>query len=129
MNIVKWIHEDEVEISIDDEDTLQSIKASGRRVYKRLRNGSRRSKEFYSIRYESIDRFSPVTYEFTDNHELLDLCLFLHSIGFVFWGTFKTEKSPFDYMCYLQRKHIIKESFLYLDAGDDIAKTHEYKIA
>ena len=129
MNIVKWIHENEVEISIDDESTLQLIKESGRRVYKGLRNGSRRSKGFYSIRYESIDRFSPVIYEFTENQELLDLCLFLHSIGFLFWGTFKTEKSPFDYMCYLQRKHIVKQSFLYLDAADNTTKTHEYKIA
>jgi len=122
-----WIHEDEVEIAVDHVEALKTIKDSGRRIFKRLRNGSRRSDRFYSIRYEPSGCYSPSAFEFTDNQQLLDLCLFLLSIGFVFWGTFKTEKSPFDYMCNLQSKHIVKERFLYVDAGDAVAKTHEYK--
>lgn len=117
LKVVKWIKKDEIEISVDFKDDLSLISELGLRVYKHPRNGRRRNGSFYYLRYTSSTVYSTGPYRFPDNPDLERVCLFLNDHGFVFWGCFKTEISPYDFMVNLQRKGKLRCSFNYVQAG------------
>ena len=119
MKIVKWIHESEIELRISSSDLGEVVNEVKYKLYKRSRLGNKTSDDSRYIRFESTSSFSPVSYEFTDNEDLAMLCCTLNDLGFVFWGTFKTERAPQDYMRHLQRVGVLSKSFMAISAGED----------
>lgn len=127
MNIVKWITDSEVELSIDDLEYLKVVKSNGIKLFKHPVNGARRSDGSYYIRYNSNVVYTSGSYSFPENPVLQELCLILHQIGFLFWGSFKTEISPYDYMRSLQHRNLLQESFRYIQAGENTINVFEYE--
>jgi hypothetical protein len=126
VNIVKWITDSEIELSVINLEFLAVIKKNGIKLFKHPKNGSRLSKSSYYIRYNSDSKYAVGAYDFPENRTLENLCLTLNSIGLVFWGNFKTEISPYDYMRNLQYRHVLMESFEHIQAGDSIVNVQHY---
>lgn len=126
MNIVKWINNHEMELSLSSDISRDSFRELGYRLYKNSKSGSRRGPSFYYLRLELENEYSDGPYSFPENKSLERLCIRLHNLGFVFWGTFKTEISPHDYMKSLQRKGLLKSAFLSIQAGSDEIVSEEY---
>ena len=123
MIIVKWIAQNEITLYADEAKELEVIKAHSIRLYKHPRIGSRLSEKHFYIRYESDVNFSTGPYQFPDNPTVENLCLIFNELEFVFWGTFKTEIAPLHFMKNMQRKQKIRNSFRYIEAGEDLVKT------
>ncbi|AZZ93984.1 hypothetical protein EUZ85_25970 [Hahella sp. KA22] len=117
MNLVKWIFDDEIEVALAQDFDKALLTRLGFKLNKTSKH-SRATPNVYYIPYPTYDAFSPTTYVFTHNERLRDICLRLHELGFVFWGTFKTEKSPIDYMRELQYRGVLTTPFRALNAGD-----------
>ena len=129
MNIVKWIKQDEIELFVEERSVLDDLSSLAIKYYKHPKIGSRVSDNYFYIRYESKVKYSSGPYQFPDNPELEQICEKLNQLGFVFWGTFKTEIAPQHFMQSMQRNSKLKSSFLYIEAGEDVVKTSEYKSA
>lgn len=125
LNIVKWITDAEIEVVIRREGCLEDIAEKGIKVYKHPKNGTRMSQDTYYIRFTSDKKYSVGAYDFPENPPLEELTIKLHGLGFVFWGNFKTEISPYDYMQNLQRRGILKENFKHIQAGENVVKVSE----
>ena len=126
MNIVKWIKEDEIVLFVEELSTLDVLEKLLIKVYKHPKIGTRDSDKYFYIRYESKVRYSTGPYQFSDNPVLERICEKLNELGFVFWGTFKTEIAPQHYLQSLQRKNKLQRDFLYIEAGEDVVKTSVY---
>lgn len=127
INIVKWITDSEIELFIADSEFFRIPKESGIRLFKHPKKGSRLTENSYYIRYNSDTVYASGAYQFPVNPVLQEICLILHQVGFIFWGSFKTEISPYDYMQHLQYQSILKENFKYLRAGENTICVSEYK--
>lgn len=127
MNIVKWIKEDEIVLYVEELSILDVLRKLSIKYYKHPKIGSRVSENYFYIRYESKVTYSSGPYQFPDNPELEQICEKLNKLEFVFWGTFKTEIAPQHFMENMQRKSKLKCSFLYIEAGEDVIKTSQYK--
>lgn len=129
MNIVKWIKEDEIVLYVEETAVLDVFREFSIKYYKHPKIGARVSDNYFYIRYESKVTYSSGPYQFPDNPELERVCEKLNDLGFVFWGTFKTEIAPQHFMENMQRKNKLKGSFLYIEAGEDVIKISECKYA
>ena len=122
MNVVMWIDEHDIEVRLESEEVVAVLAGSGIRCYKSSKDRRRRGSESRFIRYKRTGTFSPVTYVFTDNRELFDVCMKLRDLGFVFWSNFKTERAPADYMRYLQNVGLLSGSFQSIEPEGDPAE-------
>lgn len=123
MNIVKWISENEITLFVQEQSVLEDLYGYSIKFYKHPKVGSRVGDNYFYIRYKSNVKYSSGPYEFPDNPILEDLCITLSKLGFVFWGTFKTEIAPLHFMESMQRKNKIDGSFRYIEAGEDVIKS------
>lgn len=117
MDVVKWINNRDVELEIATHGVVAKLAAEGIRCLKSPQDKRRDSGSVF-VRYIRSDEFSPDAYTFNDNRELFELCMKLRELEFAFWGIFKTERSPFDYMQHLQRTGQLSDSFIGIQAGE-----------
>ena len=128
-NLVKWITDAEMELCIVSKELIDKLKENGFKLYKHPMNRKRNNENSYYIRLNLKHKFSTGAYSFPKNETLELLCLKLHELEFVFWGTFKTEISPYDYMMNLQSNNVLKGNFNHLQAGEKDVKIEQYKNA
>lgn len=122
MNLVKWIYDAEIELELENSAIFQRLKLQPIKLFKHPMSGRRTSAHSYYVRFKSDTVHATGPYEFSENIALEKLCLLFNELGFVFWGTFKSEITPVDYMRYLQRRGILLTSFNAIEAGEETIK-------
>jgi hypothetical protein len=122
MNIVKWIYEAEIELELENTANFQRLKLQSIKLFKHPMTGRRTSANSYYVRFKSDTAHATGPYNFSENIALEKLCLLFNELGFIFWGTFKSEITPVDYMRYLQRQGILLTSFKAIEAGEETIK-------
>ncbi|RZA02345.1 MAG: hypothetical protein EOO68_09780 [Moraxellaceae bacterium] len=92
------------------------------KLFKHPMSGRKTCANSYYVRFKSGTTHATGPYSFSENIALEKLCLLFNDLGFIFWGTFKSEITPVDYMRYLQRRGILLTSFKAIEAGEETIK-------
>nr|WP_086939352.1 hypothetical protein [Thaumasiovibrio occultus] len=117
---VLWIKDNEITLFTKNKAELAPLAERGITVYeKNVAGFTGPSPDYAYLHFHSDVPYSTGAYLFPDNPALEALCMVLNELGFVFWDTFKTEISPFDFMYHLQLTGKLTAPFHYVEAGVD----------